>query len=314
MTQYIVQKNRDINKGEHMGLGSCLESNFNNLLNNCKCSGINEVCLFNTLKVSFEQLNSQFYRAKVIHSNAKSGTTFDMEDSFLSFNPKNKPSNNGYFNDITTELADLLLVTYSPKRHTAKITFMQNKYERQYKYDDKFYLNVLQLYLLKCKPYIKRSKIPFVRGNFLNSAKLPSICSYGVFYKGNNSYNMNYYRADLIDINGAPYKTDSKKLPFNGGINFLEKINNELDLQGCHGLMDFGNALEDFYVGSPISYRQKKILCKSFPDAPKDFVEMEVLAEDNDEYYSDNILSKNNINVVFVCVDKQNDKREDLMK
>ena len=172
-----------------MSFGTDLSKEFYKLTNNVM---LDEVCLFTKLQDAFINLKSSStyqYAIDIIHGN-KSFVDFNFNSTWV--------STMSYGQSVTRELADMMFVIYSHKRNQIRITYMQNKKGVA---DNKFKADLCQLHLLSQREHITSTTLPdclFGDPDMLSHAILPSVGSYGVFYKCNQGVEMSYYPACLI--------------------------------------------------------------------------------------------------------------------
>ena len=168
-------------------LGLFISYLFKNKISNCNTK-INEAFLFRSLCEVFKDANTgNIAKCEVIHG-SKSYIYFKEIEGQSFYCACDKGS-------VKCELADLLLIAVNSKK--MRICFLQNKLDKKRKLDDRFLADMRQFYLLKNRPTIEKKGISC---DLLKEAKFPSICSYGVFYKNDNFYDMNYYSAGVLEI------------------------------------------------------------------------------------------------------------------
>ena len=165
-----------------MSFGSDLSQEFRKLTQNVK---FDEVCLFTKLQDAFINLKSSNptyqYAIDIIHGH-KSHVDFHFNSTWVSTTP--------YGTSVTRELADMMFVIYSHQQHQIRITYMQNKRGVS---DSKFRADLYQLHLLSQREHITSKDLPdclFGDPDMLSHAILPSVGSYGVFYKYNKCVEM----------------------------------------------------------------------------------------------------------------------------
>lgn len=230
-----------------MSFGSELQNNFHKLT---QSHFFNEEILFAKLDDAFILMKKDprfMHHIDIIHGDT-SKIQFD-----LSYDPIfGKP--------IVRELADMLFILIS--KNEMRIMYLQNKRQLAQNKDCVFDAEYGQFLLLKERPHIEpafKKGLPrcvFNNKNILRDAILPSVCSYGVFYK-NNGVNMCYFPASCLTINGLKKPTGKRthvdcKLEFDSKFGFVDTIHGHLESQGEKNLESFGNALIEMKVGTPV--------------------------------------------------------------
>lgn len=198
-----------------MGFGKELSDEFQKLSKGRK---YNECQLFTKLEDSFIQLSTNYpfqYEITVLHG--YEGQVRYENSNYYVFRKRATGVKTllGYTCEILgvlpilpvqkefqCELSDLAFIVYS--KEGIKVTYMQNKLEKQYTLGkDIFTVDVDQLALLKGRPKFeiinKNSNLEKVSTNsILYDADVESVGSYGVFFENNLTYDMCYYPADLL--------------------------------------------------------------------------------------------------------------------
>ncbi len=231
-----------------MSLGTDLSKEFHKLTKNVK---FDEVCLFTKLQDAFINLKSNNptyqYAIDIIHGK-KSHVDFDFNCNWV--------SQFSYGQGVTRELADMMFVIYSHRQNQIRITYMQNK---KGIYNNKFKADLCQLHLLSKREHITSSNLPnclFGDPDILSRAILPSVGSYGVFYSYNRSIEMSYYPACHIQPSVLKGKSvvrtanyDSRKF------GTIATAYGYAESQGTRQIRDFGDALANMQIGTPIHRR-----------------------------------------------------------
>lgn len=228
-----------------MSFGTDLSKEFHKLTNGVM---LDEVCLFTKLQDTFINLkaNSKYHSAiDIIHGN-KSLVEFKFNSSWAS---KITPRQS-----VIRELADMLFVIYSPRKRIIRITYMQNKKGTT---ANKFKADLCQLHLLSQRERIISTPLPeclFGDPEILSSALLPSVGSYGVFYKDNIDIEMSYYPAKQIHPCQDKGKSVVRTAEYDqNNFNKPARINGYDEIQGTSSLKDFGDALVNMQIGTPIT-------------------------------------------------------------
>jgi hypothetical protein len=217
----------------------------------------------------------------------------------------------GYLN-AQREIGDILIVTYSPKMKTSKITFMQCKhYHKLMKTGFKsFKGDNFQYYLMCERPFIKRTKnvILSARPDLFSSAVIPSVTSYGVFYNATKHYDMAYYNSSKLDITGKIFtsKSVSCDIDFNGKFGNINRHFPLGDVDGEQSVIGFGDRLENLNIGTIIDSGMLKLLIAEYPTAPMSFIAMELDDGDRNKRNKDeNMINRFSYKTaVFINVDE----------
>lgn len=165
--------------------------------------------------------------------------------------------NNTGNQDCRCELADIAILCYSNKQKTLRLTFNQVKLAKHsfslVEPPFFFLANKKQWQLLsgryKFSPYQNRKTF---NSDILKDALLPSIGSFGVFYKDDlYRYEFKYFIADLLTLDPT---SKCCKLHFNGEIGRLRIPNNTgfQEIEDTSNLDCFFCALKNGLIGSPI--------------------------------------------------------------
>lgn len=233
-----------------MSFGSELSNEFSILT---KGISKGEVTLTNKLKEAFLELEKQgkYNGAVDIIHGAKSFVKFNHNADYVD-NPASG-------NTVMRELSDMLFIVFSTcKTPEIRLMYLQNKVGKN---EDQFMADLLQLHLLKEGKEIISNPLPvcaFGNSKILSDAVLPSIGSYGIFYKmdeGNATrMEMAYYPAANVvpqNTNGGKYRTacyDYTRSEFETTCIKKGYIEN----QGERTLEKFANALVRMEIGSPM--------------------------------------------------------------
>lgn len=227
-----------------MSFGTDLSKEFSKLTNNVM---LDEVCLFTKLQDAFINLKSSGtcqYNIDIIHGNT-SFVDFNFNSTWVSTIPLGQ--------SVTRELADMMFVIYSKRKNQIRITYMQNKKGRT---DNKFNADLCQLHLLSQREHITSTKLPdclFGNPDMLSHAILPSVGSYGVFYKSNQGVEMSYYPASLISPSKLAGKSVTRTAEYDtSNYGCTPKIHGYVECQGARQIKDFGDALVNMQIGTPI--------------------------------------------------------------
>jgi hypothetical protein len=154
------------------------------------------------------------------------------------------------------ELCDLLIICYSKRFNKIRLTFLQNKVDDKAINHKRFKGNIKQWELLHRRPLISgvgRFNPP--RG-LLQSAILPSVGSFGIFYNDSSGYSMVYSIADLISPYTTTAKSVNRMLNIDGNYMSIRSKKGYREVEACDNLQDFGNCIRKMIIGTPLlAYR-----------------------------------------------------------
>lgn len=266
-----------------MSFGTDLSQEFRKLTQNVK---FDEVCLFTKLQDAFINLKSSNptyqYAIDIIHGH-KSHVDFHFNSTWVSTTP--------YGTSVTRELADMMFVIYSHQQHQIRVTYMQNKRGVS---DSKFRADLYQLHLLSQREHITSTKLPdclFGDCDMLSNAILPSVGSYGVFYKCNKYVEMSYYPACLISPCNLVGQSVARTAEYDTSkYGYTPVIKGYLECQGTPALSNFGDALISMQIGTPINsgMASHKELIKLLSKHISGFMQGSLSKEYRDDIYDDN--------------------------
>lgn len=156
------------------------------------------------------------------------------------------------------ELADLLIIWFSDNPEDAvRITFLQAKYERknvQYPYKHTYSANLEQWDLLANRPEIDGVGQFSIPQQMLSDATLPSIGSFGFFYRANATVELFYSSADCLCFPASKKHRRYYKLKAKSNVGVMRNYPSGLtECIHTANLHDFGNALYSGLIGSPIN-------------------------------------------------------------
>ena len=204
----------------------------------------------NVAKVSIEsdeykKFNKAYqYAIDIIHGK-KSFVDFNFNSTWV--------STFSFGKNVKRELSDMMFVIYSHQQHQIRITYMQNKRGVS---DSKFRADLYQLHLLSQREHITSTDLPdclFGDPDMLSHAILPSVGSYGVFYKCNQGVEMSYYPASLISPSNLTGKSVTRTAEYDtSNYGCTPKIHGYVECQGARRIKDFGDALVNMQIGTPI--------------------------------------------------------------
>lgn len=217
---------------------------------------LSEVNLFRQMMFAFKF----FYGATVIVN--------ETHQNYVGFDTTN-PKTNSPEHNKTKEISDLHIITYSPKRKIARETYLQAKVARgtdglQPNGTFTFHGDWFQYDLLSRRPqllYPSKKKAYWrlwCNPDFLHSAILPSIGSYGVFYQDQNKQiDFAYQPANVLNLQ-TPYTTIGQ-FCINTNLQKYNSPNIIPDLQYSYDVDEFEYAVTHNLLGSPLQ------LCRYYP-------------------------------------------------
>lgn len=227
-----------------MGFGTDLSTEFHRLT---KGVFLPEEDLFCKLQDAFLVLKHHYpkyrYAIDIIHGK-KSLVDFSYTGSTVSSIPRGATK--------TKEMADMMFVVLGKNSREIRLTYLQNKKGAS---STKFRADLLQLYLLKDRPHITSRPLPscaFRDPDILRNAPLPSVGSYGVFYKHGTDVEMSYFPAGNI----APLRKTGKSITRSvrsdrANIGKIITISGFQESQGAATVHDFGESLIAMTIGTP---------------------------------------------------------------
>ena len=218
---------------------------------------LSEVNLFRQMMFAFKF----FYGATVIVN--------ETHQNYVGFDTTN-PTTHSPIHNTTKEISDLHIITYSPKRKIARETYLQAKVARgtdglQSNGTFTFHGDWFQYDLLSRRPQLLHpsKKKAYWRllcnPDFLHSALLPSIGSYGVFYQDqNNQIDFAYQPANVLNLL-PPNNSIKSKFRINTNLHKYNSPNIIPDLQYSYDVDEFEYAVTHNLLGSPLQ------LCRYYP-------------------------------------------------
>lgn len=251
-----------------------------------------EVALFRCLINAIEAMPG--YRTCEIHGNKYQVKYIETEGWFT-----RKPQ---------CELGDISIIAFSPRRNRARFVIVQNKLS--YKLGgglgtttNEVKANLVQFELLSKRPDFEfaRGVNVGVRNGLIKNSPCPSVCQYGIFYDSGAGVDMSVITANKFDLDSTYTRTSKRPIAtvrFRGAFQSFAVRNSEPDFVAAETIRDFGDLLEDLYIGRPITTRVKRTINRlllnmayTHPDTLNmrvinDFCNMEVMGiEDADPHY-----------------------------
>ena len=190
-----------------MGLTNAMKSVLNNIKK--KNPNYGEVDLFRGMNTH-------------INSNHNSCFVRETHQCYVTFN-------HGICTQITREISDLWIISFSKIRQEARMTFLQAKLDKKNRpivgNGFKFSGDYFQYKLLSCRPLLTNtSKFKFP-SNILSNASSSAIGSYGVFYlDSNNEVDLVFSIAEQLRTNPGNCRSKVKTL-------YLRKKNSNASLR-----------------------------------------------------------------------------------
>lgn len=263
-------------------------------------SRIYEVKLFRYLIDAIKSVSG--YSVAEIHGN-KSQVTYKETMGWFTKTPR-------------CELGDVCVIAYSKARRAARLVIIQNKVAPKTggvlpPVGNKIKANLVQHELLSYRPYFERWSGGGRKNGLIYDSPYPSVCIYGNFIQDSSTG-----KADMVSITANQFVVPHIRTPKTGrkpsATVYYSGMYEELlhkgpfgDFVAAKNLVDFGDLLEDLYIGRPIGSGLKHMIAKAlgitfstnptqasenFPAVLKDFQEMEL---------SDNVSfgQGNNLNI-----------------
>lgn len=260
---------------------------------------IREVNLFRHLIDAIKSVSG--YSVAEIHGN-KSQVTYKETMGWFTKTPR-------------CELGDVCVIAYSKVRRAARLVIIQNKVAPKTggvlpQVGNKIRASLVQHELLSCRPYFECWSRGGGKKGWIHDSPYPSVCIYGNFIQdGTGEADMVSITADqfVVPCIGTPKtgKKPSATVYYSGMYEELLRKGPSGDFVAAKNLVDFGDLLEDLYIGRPIDPGLKHDIedalgitfftnptqaSENFPAVLKDFQEMEL---------SDNVSfgQGNNLNI-----------------
>ena len=210
-----------------------------------------EVALFRCLIKAIELMRG--YRACEIHGKKHQVQYIETEGWFTK-----KPR---------CELGDVAIIAFSPQKNQARFVIVQNKlsYPSRGRLGNKtsqICASLVQFELLCKRPYFE-----LVNGThkgksngLIKHSPYPSVCLYGIFYNQGSGVNMSAITADKFAFDASwKRKSNYPCAVIQFEKNFQNRANRwEPDFVAAETIEDFGDLLEDLYIGRPITSRTQK--------------------------------------------------------
>lgn len=223
-------------------------------------SSIRETDLFDHLISSLISLPD--YIVGRIHGN-KSMVTFPDDCGWFTKQPR-------------CELGDVCIIAYSKRRRKARLIIMQNKVARTPRGvlaidGSQINASLVQYNLLSFRPcfeYVKEfKKTKRFNNGLIRSSPYPSVCVYGNFcINSKNEADMYCVTANAFNYSPSRIPLRSKypsaKIRYTGLYEDLSTRNGSGDFVAANNLLDFGDLLEDLYIGKPIDASEQADILK----------------------------------------------------
>ncbi len=286
-----------------MTFGELLSKEFNKLTKDGKFC---EVELFTKLQDAFINLSIEYPGTiEIIHGD-RSFVNFECTAAYV---PKTFIGTT-----VTRELSDMMFIVFSKFKKDIRLMYLQNKKGLT---ATKFQAELLQLNLLKERLSLSSFNLPscvFGNENILSDAILPSVASYGVFYQNpvDKKTDMAYYPASNLTVN-LPAGTGKTRNAYYNKALFGEKltIKDYEESQGEPTLNEFGNALIDMLIGTPVLSMEKP--CISLLSYLHNFSPNFRESKFPYDLFDNSNHNKKDISVPFVCIINADRAKEDII-
>jgi hypothetical protein len=201
-----------------------------------------EVPLFQSLHKALASLSNRFDVAE-FHGNAHQ-VEFTGNGSYARTNAR-------------CELSDLMIISFSPSKRCARLTFLQAKSERakvQLVHSHNFSANLEQWYLLENRPFITGVGANFNPPNdLLSSSLLPSVGSFAFFYKDSTGAFQIYYASASYMIPPGVYSQKNGRLRAKGRC-MVQSSGGYPECLAASGNCAFAESLFRLEIGTPIDF------------------------------------------------------------
>lgn len=257
-----------------MPLGYSLKTSFSSCVSACPTTS--EVELFRCLKMAFSSMPD--YSAGEIHGH-KRQVLYTEANGWFTKKPR-------------CELGDLAIIAFSKKKGQGRLVIIQNKVSRDSKRGlgsncRGIYASLVQYELLRERPFFCFASGPYSgrRNGLIKFSPYSSVCQYGLFYKDR------FGNVDMSSITASEFALPAKtilrfpirsrhpvaKIEFNKKFETFASRSATGDFVAAENLIDFGNLLEDMYIGRPINVYQKKVI--------EDMLMLKMASDDADMSY-----------------------------
>lgn len=213
-----------------------------------------EIALFRCLINAIETMHG--YRACEIHGNKHQVEYIETEGWFTK-NPR-------------CELGDVAIIAFSPRRNRARLVLVQNKLSYQSggglgTRTNEVRANLVQFELLSKRPYFElvRGANAGMRNGLIRHSPCPSVCQYGIFYNSGTGIDMSVITANKFDLDSTYMRTSKNPtatVRFRGAFQSVRTRHLAPDFIAAETIQDFGDLLEDLYIGRPITTRVKRAI------------------------------------------------------
>jgi len=278
-----------------------------------------------TLDINFRSLTStrgQLGEIKLFrylsNSISSSGRKYAVYEYHGSKNQVIYPSSSPWAiaGNVRCELCDLKIISYRTFPFEVRVTYLQNKVDDDVIKLKNFKGNMKQWELLANRPNITgvgRFNPPV---HLLKGASLPSVGSFGVFYRDSGSYSMVYSIAECINPFTPKAKSVVRKLCIAGRYGQVRNISGHKEVEACNNIEHFGNHLSNMEIGTVIYpgtdlgkylYNLMINLQKSnkIDDSPVISNLFDLLK--TNEYEGSDEYSNIDLNLIVICTDSLNE-------
>lgn len=184
------------------------------------------------------------------------------------------------------ELGDIIIIAFSRVRCQGRLVIIQNKVSRRFgqlssNHRD-VYANLVQYELMCNRPIFSPANGPYKgkENTLINRLPYPSVCQYGLFYKdpcgGIDMSSITAQEFTFAPSTAKKFPLNSKSpcakiiLPSDFSFETFNSRNSKKDFVGAKTLVDFGDLLEDLYIGMPISPNLKDNILQNLNEKRND--------------------------------------------
>lgn len=126
-------------------------------------------------------------------------------------------------------------------------------------------VNLVQFELLSKRPYFEfaRGENAGVRNGLIRHSPYPSVCQYGIFYNNGTGVDMSVITANQFDYHSTYIRTSKNPTATVRFLGAFQKYGDRhlaSDFIAAESIEDFGDILEDLYIGRPITAQVKQTI------------------------------------------------------
>ena len=231
------------------------------------------------------------------------------------------------------ELADVAIIAYSRLNHRARLILIQNKVSTRNN-TDRISADLVQYELLRDRPFFHFTSAPYqgVQNGLIHRSAYPSVCQYGIFYRNRGVVDMSVITAQHLSMKRTHCSNSmnpKRMIYFDGQFQNLANYNPHNDFIAAENIRDFGDLLEQLYIGRPITNRGRQVISnmlfltpnlQEYPHLEQhvlNFSELQLLEwEENADYlnlqYEDDfrIILNSCRRLILINVDRQDDNNQ----